>query len=278
MNSGKLCQPTSISKSISNISNVEKPSVTILASWHFKMLWETVQQFVGALLGPNFFDLSIKALWVLSSKANPCWVNISVFWCRPEPEPVLGGKCAGCIMSREATWVKTIHWDGELFLPAPKFQLHRYEEDCILCACVFHALCGHFSRACFLVRHGIEERLKILGSPNQEGKWKDDERPLREKHFFHCVRATSHNEITKMKGANLPLISFSKTSKWKHTEFENGNLHIICTLSTNSIYTNSDLNFRIGGWWSSQFWQCQNFESSSYWNMSLMMKKCSRTY
>ena len=153
-----------------------------------------------------------------------------------------------------------------------------YEEDCILCACVFHALCGHFSRACFLVRHGIEERLKILGSPNQEGKWKDDERPLREKHFFHCVRATSRNEITKMKGANLPLISFSKTSKWKHTEFENGNLHIICTLSTNSIYTNSDLNFRIGGWWSSQFWQCQNFESSSYWNMSLMMKKCSRTY
>ena len=43
---------------------------------------------------------------------------------------------------------------------------------------------------------------------------------LRGKHIFFSLRATSHNEITKMKGPKLPLIFSDKTWKWKRTNDE----------------------------------------------------------
>ena len=82
MNCPNLCQSTSISNSLSDISNV-----TILASQDFKcyensaICWCFAISFFCAISWRSFnsFNQSLSFL----SKGNSSWDKISVFWCRP---------------------------------------------------------------------------------------------------------------------------------------------------------------------------------------------------
>ena len=84
---------------------------------------------------------------------------------------------------------------GSTFSCRPKFHRHRYEEE---------------------KHYGLRSSNYFMFLTSHLGEW-HFECVLSGKHISFSLRATSHNEITKMKGSKLPLISSYKTWKWKRT-------------------------------------------------------------
>ena len=87
---------------------------------------------------------------------------------------------------------------GSTFSCRAKFHRHRYEEE---------------------KHYGLRSSNYFIFLTSHLGEWQL-EWVLRGKHISFSLRATSHNEITKMKGSKLPLISSYKTWKWKRTNGE----------------------------------------------------------
>ena len=152
------------------------------ACWHLKY----GENFRGKVKwAQTFLTRSLAGfLQFLLLKENSSWRNISVFWCTPlstsfwcKMRSCYNGQQRGGLGQNDplgrqllvAAKIPTAQiWGGEPELFWNYDQNTKQAFDVHVCSV-------QWVRKSF----GENSRLK------QEGKWKDDERPLREKHFFH---------------------------------------------------------------------------------------------